>query len=105
MVITKVPGRLEYGNLCNTLEVYLDPQAKDGEYNDDALDICESLGLPPQLKMFFKVPVFHVGEILITDGERELGYPGRKPSKWSVSYETFDNVEKAIERSMEVMNT
>lgn len=43
-------------------------------------------------------PVFQVGELLVVDDvfEREQGYPGRKPSKWAVAGQTFDNVDDAI---------
>lgn len=50
-----------------------------------------------------RVPVFEEGEILVTDGSREIGGAGRKPSKWDVDYEMFDNVEDAIKKSREVL--
>lgn len=53
-----------------------------------------------------KVPVFHVGELLIVDSiyKREVAYPGRKASKWPVKYEIFpiDQLFKAIARAREV---
>lgn len=48
-------------------------------------------------------PVFHVGEILILDESgREVGYPGRKPSKWVVDVADYDNLAEAVQRSREV---
>ena len=49
-------------------------------------------------------PIFHVGEILVLDSEygREVAGCGRKPSKWDVGVEYFDNIERAIERAIEV---
>lgn len=44
-----------------------------------------------------KLPVFHLGEILILDETgREVTGVGRKPSKWSVEVQEFDNLEEAI---------
>lgn len=55
------------------------------------------------LILAIRTPVFKVGEILIMglDG-REVTGDGRKPSKWDVTCEEFDNVEAAITRAREV---
>lgn len=52
-----------------------------------------------------KVSVFEVGEIVICDAVdgREVCYPGRKPSKWAVSFEIFDNLDDAVKRSQELL--
>jgi len=51
-----------------------------------------------------KVPAFEVGEILIVDETgREVAGHCRKPSKWMVEYEEFDNLEEAIKRAREIM--
>ena len=53
--------------------------------------------------MAFRAPVFDIGEILVLDLDgREIGGRGRKPSKWDVKCEVFDDIEKAIERAREV---
>ena len=50
-----------------------------------------------------KLPVFHLGEILILDQNgREAAGMGRKPSKWSVEYKEFDTIEEAIECAKEL---
>ena len=53
---------------------------------------------------WIRVPVFEPGEILIVDetGREVAGYC-RKPSKWMVEYEEFDNLEEAIKRAREIM--
>lgn len=52
-----------------------------------------------------KIPVFSLGEVLILDGSgREVVGMQRKPSKWSVETEEFDNLEDAITRSKEVLD-
>jgi len=48
--------------------------------------------------------VFILGEVLICQGGREICGQGRKPSKWYVEHETFNNVEDAIECSKRVTN-
>ena len=51
-----------------------------------------------------KRPVFEIGEIVIVNEYgREYGPIGRKPSKWCVGFEEFDNLEKAIQRSVEII--
>lgn len=53
--------------------------------------------------MNWRVPVFHIGEILILDAaDREVCGHGRKPNKWDVTCEIFDNIEDAITRAKEV---
>jgi hypothetical protein len=51
-----------------------------------------------------KTPAFMKGEILIIDAETEREIAGlrRKPSKWDVEYEVYDNLEDAIKRALEV---
>lgn len=51
-----------------------------------------------------KTPAFMKGEILIVDAETEREIAGlrRKPSKWDVKYEVYDNVEEAVKRALEV---
>ena len=54
--------------------------------------------------VFCNVPVFKLGEILIMDHEYGRTIPdGRKPSKWDVQYECFDNIDDAITKAKEVV--
>jgi len=42
---------------------------------------------------------------MVDNSDREYGFPGRKPSKWSMSgvvFEYFDDPEQAIQRSYQV---
>ena len=55
-----------------------------------------------ETKMAIKVAVFEEGEILICDDSGiEIGAM-RKPWKWGVAYEMFDDVEDAVKKSLEV---
>ena len=54
--------------------------------------------------IFCSIPVFSIGEILIMDSNDRTIPDGRKPSKWSVTYETFNDIEKAIKRAREVVD-
>jgi hypothetical protein len=51
-----------------------------------------------------KTPAFVKGEILIVNAEteREIAGRQRKPSKWYVKYEVYDNVEEAVKKALEV---
>jgi len=62
--------------------------------------------LPKEVKEIIvqeiKVPAFDEGEILICDeNDEEIGGE-RKPWKWGVTYEMFDDVEAAVKKSLEV---
>ena len=51
----------------------------------------------------WRVPVFHIGEILIlNDDGREVCGHGRKPNTWDVTCENFHDIEDAIVRAKEV---
>lgn len=55
------------------------------------------------LLLGLRCPVFTVGEILILDASgREVGGRGRKPSKWDVEVEYFDDLGAAVRRAREV---
>lgn len=46
-----------------------------------------------------KKRVFYPGEVfLVNDYEREIGYPGRKPSKWGIGYRLYplDQIAEAL---------
>ena len=98
-VITKVPDILESGNMADEL-IY-------GGYDEDG-DKIICIGITNKNQQSIgecKVPVFEEGEIVICDviAGREVGYPGRKPGKWAVEYEIFDNLDDAVKRSQELI--
>jgi len=51
-----------------------------------------------------KAPCFHLGELLILDAQygRELICRGRKPKKWFISFELYDDFETAFNRARQV---
>jgi len=80
----------------------------DPETDDGNLAAALVYRLPSQLRLACvlqgRTPVFHLGEILILDGNgREVVGLGRKPSKWDVGYQTFAALDEAIVRAQEVM--
>lgn len=98
-VITKTPDLLEDGNMAH-------------EWMYDGWDFSNGckipvIGMSDKAKPLgdCKVPVFEKGEIVICDvgNGREVGYPGRKPSKWDVEYDIFDNLDDAVKRSQELI--
>ena len=95
IVITKVPDTEagEKGNLADNLLT----RGRDGEAYVGVLG--EGYTLIGSVRCL----VFEAGEILIVDDNgREVGYPGRKPSKWSVEYEEFDDLDKAVSAALAV---
>jgi len=49
-----------------------------------------------------QTPVFTLGEIMIIDSNDRSIPDGRKPSKWDVGCEYFNDVESAIKRARQV---
>jgi len=50
-------------------------------------------------------PLVDSGKILILNSShREYGFPGRKPSKWSVEVKYFNAPEEAITRARELLD-
>ncbi len=74
-----------------------DPLSDD----DPHLPLGEALG-NPLIELYVQTPVFTVGEILITQNGREIAGKGRKPSKWDVEYESFDDLNDALVRALEI---
>lgn len=74
----------------------------DEEPVETKLEVQE---LPPHVWINFLQPVFKVGEVLILDPvwHREIGYPGRKPSKWRVHLEQCKTLKEAHEVSQAVL--
>ena len=95
-VITKVPpvNDPDGGNLAVALPLYF--RTKDGSIQDSVA----VLGAGALSAMY---PVFDLGEILILDDTgREVSGKGRKPLKWFVTCEHFQQLEEAIKRAREV---
>jgi hypothetical protein len=102
-VITKVPSKGVPGNLALSDEIFVqtEPPSEKNEFEGKHKPLQEVIGVAV---LMLRKPVFHLGEILILDANgREFGYPGRKPSKWLVTYEEFKTVQEAIVRAGEVL--
>jgi hypothetical protein len=98
LVITKIPTEEESkatgGNLAAVMELYKALDGQPGRH--ERID-------PLTCVLVLRAPVFTLGEVLIVDGDgREMAGQGRKPSKWDVSYEEFDDPEQAVARAIEV---
>ena len=125
-VVTKLPDDLD-GNY-GTAEMLVSPKKKDNlvgsgcyvsppekyidKYFSDAFDSINPCKHGVDMKKpddeeyltFVQAPVFKLGEILIIYRSNNRTIPdGRKPSKWDVEYEAFDDVQDAIERANEVI--
>lgn len=103
LVIDKVPEAPGMGNLAMAMrDTYIEitPPSEENDWKGQYESFFEKVGLGI---IQMRQELFQVGEILITeDGERECVGAGRKPSKWSVHYSSFDNIEAAVQRSKEV---
>jgi len=91
-VITKINNHR--GNLACVFELY-EQLEQPNEANDYHGKIEQ---VNPLICLNLREPVFHVGEVLILDDNgREIPYPGRRPAKWDVECEKFDDVDNAIQ--------
>lgn len=102
-VITRVPEPGDRGNLATQLgQVFLDPQATGAGIDTPPQSLGKALG-NPMLEVYVLGPVFRLGELLIVNGDgREMAGGGRKPNKWDVDAEYFDEPEPAVRRALEV---
>lgn len=103
MVVTEVPPPGSPLNAALAGPIYLDPQATGGELDYDASMplIGDAMG-NRALHLWLRTDVFRLGEVLVTNGEREVVGAGRRPDKWGVKVEAFDDIDKAIARAHEV---
>jgi hypothetical protein len=103
-VITRVPDpeKGEAGNMATAFPLYIETE-QPSPANHFKAKIESVFKVMGANALAFRSPVFDLGEILIVDSEygREVG-GGRKPSKWDVDADYFDDIEDAIARSQEV---
>jgi len=101
LVITKVAAPESGGNLAMLMHRLYRQTAQPGPGN--WLGTFGEIPLGTAI-LDVRQPVFAVGEILVVDGlGREIGYPGRKPDKWDVEYEGFDDVAVAAARASDLL--
>lgn len=95
-VVTRVPVWPDRGNAATAMNLAVDT----GGGWDEPLEV-----VPISQSLHIRYPVFSVGELLVLDDRsgREVGYPGRKPSKWNVTVEMFTDIEEAVQRARDVM--
>ncbi|NUS02015.1 MAG: hypothetical protein HOV97_05560 [Nonomuraea sp.] len=87
------------GNLACNLDVF------QVVGHDPTTGIERTERVDPRIALGVRTPVFYPGEILILDESgREIGFPGRKPSKWSVEYQVVDSLDEARLLAERVMN-
>jgi len=111
-VITKIPNNNEEGNKYDDFLIRNRVKEADNmtmhnacgyksyrQYNDGEIE-----NIPNKDIIDVSLPVFNLGEVLILDNNgREATGRGRKPSKWSVEVEEFNNLNEAIECSNKVL--
>ena len=104
-VITKTPNHDEgaFGNLAMPGALFVQTVPNEPESIKPLMELEGGMGI--SLFLSLRAPVFVAGEILILDEEdsREVDGRGRKPSKWDVSVEHFENLEDALAKSREVV--
>jgi hypothetical protein len=98
-VVTKLDNR--NGNMATALgDVYVQDEAP-GESNNW---LGTYKPLPARLSLDMFTPVWKLGEIVVLDDNDRTIPDGRKPSKWFITTEEFDNIEDAMRRSREVVD-
>lgn len=95
-VITKVPDEsYDDGNMYDEL-------VEPWRIRLDLLPKKQFLNLPTDA-FCIRMRNFEIGEIMVlSDYGREISGKGRKPGKWNVTCEEFDDIQTGIRRSVEV---
>ena len=88
-------------DLAMAMDVFLDAKALGGSSTDPPVPIGEALG-NPMLMLYVQSPVWTLGELLVI-GPDDRDQFTRKPGKWGVTVEYFDNIEDAVARMREVL--
>lgn len=89
-----------HGNMASALGAVF-RKVHEGDESNDWVDEYDYVPFDSALHLYTQV--FWRGEIIVLDSDgREVGGQGRKPSKWYVTCEEFDNIEDAVARSREV---
>lgn len=115
-VITKIPEDNEGNYACS--EMLIKPDGKKHVVGSNIIVspnfsselFAKALGnqgnniidLSVEQYVFCSVPVFTLGEIMVMDSSGRTIPDGRKPSKWFVTYETFNNINDAVKRAKEI---
>lgn len=116
-VVTSVADPATGGNMAGASDLFglwyvAEPMDESNNYTErlskvdvDGMRFHDDHGAPLRL-WDLRMPAFHVGEILILDepGGREVGYPGRKPSKWFVEVAEYADLDTAVTRAREVLD-
>lgn len=78
-----------------------EPMRESNGWRAKHTPVIEALGVDAMLSM--RQAVWKLGELLLLDANgREVVFPMRKPDKWHVEVETFDLIDDAIARALEV---
>lgn len=119
-VITEIPKDNDENYACSEILVVpggrgctvgsnliVDPPEFDEKMFADAIRFRDSgatiIDLTKTQILMCNTPVFRLGEIMIVDPTNDRTIPDeRKPSKWNVGCEYFDDIETAIGRAKEV---
>ena len=100
-VITELPADPRGNSAMVANELWWDPQGEGGSYDDPLVPLHEKVGAG---MLYIQAPVFRLGEVMyLNEDGRELYGQGRKPSKWSVQYETFSSATEACARSIDIL--
>ncbi len=106
-VVVEVPHRRSSGNLAVAGSLYVQTDPQDPNSIEDwmgwAVANFDTPGQGLGLALALRAHVFTIGEILILDSDgREVAGLGRKPEKWGIVVETFDDIIAAVGRAREV---
>lgn len=97
-VVTRVPPDGDAGNLAIVPGLSLD----EGEGRTKSVAEMGQQGLG--LMLALRCSVFHLGEIMVMSGGREVAGLGRKPSKWDVDVQEVATMAEAVELARSVID-
>lgn len=101
-VITRVadPAKGEYGNFAWADDVYVE-NGRASEATGWLAPVAPAVNRLGIAALELRTPVFRVGELLVLNANDRDQF-GRKPDKWDVDLEEFDDPQEAMRKALEL---
>lgn len=105
LVVTKVPSLpFTAGNMAMTVDVYESSYDTEADERGEPKFVSHIGQWRADIDTVLHSPVFFLGELIVIDADRgwEIVGKGRKPYRWDIEYEEFEEIEDAVRLAMQI---